>query len=248
MNVVVNDKLQQPVGSSYRKLLVSVVPTTLIAIFYAMVALHWWSELSAAVSAIRRSDDSAAHILAAAHAASTAFFFALLAVITVVRKQPLRRERRLKGWLLPLAVMAAMGVVGAGDPRSLPLPISFVATSLVVGGTVFTLYALRFLGRHFGVVSDVRGLVTSGPYAWVRHPLYAGEAITLAGVAISVGTPLSVAAFVIGLSLQAWRARTEEEALSAVFPEYAHYSRRTPMLIPGLRIGGSGNPSSTAGD
>jgi protein-S-isoprenylcysteine O-methyltransferase Ste14 len=141
-----------------------------------------------------------------------------------------------------------MGITGVGDPRDMSLAAAIVSTALVVGGTIFTLYSLRFLGRHFGVVSDVRGLVTHGPYAWVRHPLYAGEAITLAGVVISVASPLTVAAFAIGMGLQAWRARTEEEALTSVFPEYRNYAERTPMLIPGLRFHRASDPALSSGD
>jgi protein-S-isoprenylcysteine O-methyltransferase Ste14 len=111
-----------------------------------------------------------------------------------------------------------------------------VATVLVVGGTAFTMYALRHLGRHFGVVSDVRGLVTSGPYRWVRHPLYAGETITTIGLVLAVATPFTVTAFAIGFGLQVWRARVEEQSLTAAFPEYRDYASQTPMLIPLTRL------------
>lgn len=226
----------------------SIIPVALIAGFYTLVSISWWGGFASHLSDMLAGINLSHSILGAAHALSTALFFAILAIITCTRKQPVRRERRLKGWVLPVVVMAAMGVTGIGVPRDLPLPLAVVSTALVIGGTAFTLYALRFLGRHFGVVSDVRGLVTSGPYAWVRHPLYAGEAITLAGVVISVASPLTIAAFIVGQSLQAWRARTEEEALASVFPEYRDYAARTPMLIPGLRLHRAPAPASASGD
>jgi len=219
-----------------RRVAISVLPMAMIACFYMLVALHWWQELLSEVHSIASSESVATHLLVAAHGLSTAVFFTILTVITFTRKQPLRRERRLKGWALPIIVTALFGVVGSGSPSSLSFAMALVSTTLVVGGTIFTIYSLRFLGRHFGVVSDVRGLVTQGPYGWVRHPLYAGEAITLAGVALAIGTPLAVGAYIAGLALQVWRARTEEEALTSVFPEYDAYASRTPMLVPGLRL------------
>lgn len=226
----------------------AIVPTALIASFYTLVSIGWWSNFGTDVGAIFDRTDLSRNILGAAHALSTALFFTVLAVITFTRKKPVHRERRLRGWALPIVVMVSNGVTGVGTPLELPIVLAIISTALVVGGTIFTLYSLRFLGRHFGVVSDVRGMVTSGPYAWVRHPLYGGEAITLAGVAIAVASPLTISAFIVGQALQAWRARTEEESLASVFPEYREYAARTPMLIPGLRLHRAQTPVIASGD
>jgi protein-S-isoprenylcysteine O-methyltransferase Ste14 len=150
----------------------------------------------------------------------------------LTRKEPIRREKRLKGWILPLIVTLSMSVVGWYEPRDFPVGVMLVSTFFVVTGTAFTIYALRHLGNHFGVVSDVRGLVTSGPYRWVRHPLYGGETLTTIGFVIAVANPLTIAVFSLGLALQIWRARVEEQSLTAAFPEYRAYAARTPMLIP----------------
>ncbi|RIK39697.1 MAG: hypothetical protein DCC58_14895 [Chloroflexi bacterium] len=240
---------QQPQARVFKRPRVrSMLPMTGIALFYALASFGWWKRMLADAREIIDAGFGLTPLLATIHALSTALFFTSLLIITFTRKQPIHRERRLKGWLLPVAVTAAVSITGMGDPRELPLAVSLVATALVVFGMIFTLYALRFLGRHFGVVSDVRGLVTNGPYAWVRHPLYAGEAITLAGVAIAVASPLTVFMFVLSMFLQVWRARTEEESLRTVFPEYRDYAARTPMLIPGFRFSRSPQPASASGD
>jgi protein-S-isoprenylcysteine O-methyltransferase Ste14 len=207
------------------------VPAVVLAVFYLSIA-------AAKASGAARDGQSAfngewvSHALGATHAASGAIFFAILGVVMLVRKEPIRRERRLIGWLLPLAVMTSLAYVGGAPLQGFSAPVMFVATLLVVVGTAFTIYALRHLGRHFGVVSDVRGLVTSGSYRWVRHPLYAGETITMVGFVIAVATPVTVAAFLLGTGLQIWRAKVEEQSLTAAFPEYREYAARTPMLIP----------------
>jgi protein-S-isoprenylcysteine O-methyltransferase Ste14 len=214
--------------------LLRVAPATLLTLLYGGIALKKSLTMASELGMVT-SDDWARPLLIALHSASGAIFFGIIAAITMVRKEPLRRERRLVGWVLPLAVTLALAVVGWFDPREYPTPVLVLGTAFVVAGTAFTIYALRHLGRHFGVVSDVRGLVTTGPYRYVRHPLYAGETLTTIGFVIAVASPLTVAAFAGGMALQIWRARVEEQALAAAFPEYRTYAQRTPMLIPMVR-------------
>src|SRR6516164_6929856 len=58
------------------------------------------------------------------------------------------------------------------------------ATLLIVSGTAFALYSALKLGRSISMMSEARRLVTCGPYALVRHPLYLGEGIALAGLTL----------------------------------------------------------------
>lgn len=215
--------------------LLRVAPAALLTLLYGGIALKKSVTMASELDAVS-SGDWAHPLLVALHSASGALFFGIIAAITMVRKEPMRRERRVVGWVLPLAVTLALAGVGWFDPRAFPTPVLVVATAFVVAGTGFTIYALRHLGRHFGVVSDVRGLVTSGPYRFVRHPLYAGETLTTIGFVIAVASPLTITAFVVGISLQIWRAKVEEQALAAAFPEYQAYAQRTPMLIPLVRV------------
>jgi protein-S-isoprenylcysteine O-methyltransferase Ste14 len=78
------------------------------------------------------------------------------------------------------------------------------------------------------------GLVTTGPYRFVRHPIYLGLALLAMGEALAFS---SWPAFMIVLSgivpTFAWRARAEEKLLSRTFGErYAVYRQRTKMIIP----------------
>lgn len=227
---------RRPLTSEERKQwLMRVAPAALLTLLYGGIALKKAVTMASELGAVA-SDDWAGPLLVALHSASGAIFFGIIAAITLVRKEPLRRERRMVGWVLPFAVTLALAVVGWFDPKDYPTPVLVVATAFVVAGTGFTIYALRHLGRHFGVVSDVRGLVTSGPYRYVRHPLYAGETLTTIGFVIAVASPITVVAFAGGMALQIWRAHVEEQALAAAFPEYQAYARRTPMLIPMVRV------------
>ena len=80
------------------------------------------------------------------------------------------------------------------------------------------------------------GLVTTGPYRLVRHPIYLGFTLLTLGEALAFG---SWPAFLVVLSAIAptfaWRARAEEILLSRIFGErYATYRRATKMIIPYL--------------
>jgi protein-S-isoprenylcysteine O-methyltransferase len=80
------------------------------------------------------------------------------------------------------------------------------------------------------------GLVTTGPYRVVRHPIYLGFALLTTGQALAFGSwpALMIVPFGIVPTL-AWRACAEERLLSRVFGErYAAYQERTRMIIPYL--------------
>jgi protein-S-isoprenylcysteine O-methyltransferase Ste14 len=221
-----------PSGERRWHWLMRVVPMALLAVLYGSIAVRWFAVMSQEVGAAFDGVRVVEHLLLSIYAVFTAVFYAIVALVMFVRKEPIRRERRALGYVLPFAAVFLMGMVGGGELRDPSLARAAIATLLVVCGMAFTLYALRHLGRHFGVVSDVRGLVTTGPYRFARHPLYAGETLTSFGILLAVATPLLVASFVAGLLVQIWRARIEEQALTSVFPNYREYARRTPMLIP----------------
>ena len=62
------------------------------------------------------------------------------------------------------------------------------ADILLVGGTAWSVWSLRSLGRNLSVLAQAREVVEHGPYRWIRHPLYTGEIISSLGLAIAAGT------------------------------------------------------------
>ena len=94
------------------------------------------------------------------------------------------------------------------------------------------LVAALALGRCFGVLPEARGLVTHGPYALVRHPLYLGEFAAMAGLLIASPSPRNLAAGAAFVIAQVTRMILEERALTREFPEYADYAARTPRVVP----------------
>ena len=82
--------------------------------------------------------------------------------------------------------------------------------------------------RHHRVVS-------SGPYAFVRHPMYSGVMLFFLGVPLLLGSWWGVAIAPVFAVLFAIRARIEERALVEGLPDYADYAARVRYrLVPGL--------------
>lgn len=111
-----------------------------------------------------------------------------------------------------------------------------IATSMVIIGTGLSAYCLVWLGRSFSIDAQARRLVTGGPYAIVRHPLYLCEAVTLVGIAILNLSVWSVAIISANLALQYWRILNEERLLARTFEEYASYSRAVPQILPRIQL------------
>ena len=95
-------------------------------------------------------------------------------------------------------------------------------------------YTVLSLGPSFSLIPQARTLVTSGPYAIVRHPLYLVEEAAVAGVLLQYAWFAALPFLVLHVTVQIRRMQLEEKVLQKAFPEYATYARHTPRLIPGV--------------
>ena len=90
------------------------------------------------------------------------------------------------------------------------------------------------LGRSFGLVPAHRGLVTSGVYRLVRHPLYSSYVVAELGYLIQSPSVWNAGVLLAAWTCQVLRLLSEERLLSAD-PDYRAYCRRTPWrVLPGL--------------
>jgi len=108
----------------------------------------------------------------------------------------------------------------------------FAADVLMLAGTAWSVWSLRFLGRSLSVIAQARQVVDRGPYRWVRHPLYTGEIASSLGLAITAGSPWAFAVWLAFCGLQAYRALREEQILLRALPGYRSYRARTGALFP----------------
>ena len=186
--------------------------------------------LLAGTAAARSSGpaDLVFHLLGAA-------LWVMFAVLVNIRPAPLRRGRAPIGVIAALTAQFAFIAVGALATDSAGGSRVWIADTLLLGGLAFSIVSVLALGRCFGVLPDVRGLVTRGPYRIVRHPLYLGELVSALGLVIGASRPaLAGAAWIACVAVQVVRTRYEEAGLRAEFPEYDEYAEHTRRLIPGV--------------
>ncbi len=113
------------------------------------------------------------------------------------------------------------------------LAVSWVGAFLTVVGVAYAIWGRYYLGRNWGSrPKEDQALVTNGPYAYVRHPIYTGAVLALFGSALT-GSIVAVVLFVISIVFCLRRIEKEEPMMLALFPEqYPAYKTRTKRFIP----------------
>ena len=165
---------------------------------------------------------------------STMAFLALLVVMFTVRRIP---QRVTPGFYPRFAALAGT-FLSVGflllPPQELSYAFYLASLLLVIAGTLFAICALLVLGRSISILPEARRLVTSGPYAIVRHPLYLGEIVALAGIALQYLSAWALLLLALVSAFQLQRMKYEELVLLQSFPEYRDYMARTARLVPGV--------------
>ena len=132
---------------------------------------------------------------------STLAFLVLLVVMFAVRHIP---QRAASGFYPRFAAVAGT-FLSVGflllPPQELSYVLYLASLLLVIAGTVFAICAVLVLGRSISLLPEARRLVTKGPYALVRHPLYLGRdhrrrwscaAVPVSMGAVAAGTGMGV--------------------------------------------------------
>jgi protein-S-isoprenylcysteine O-methyltransferase Ste14 len=110
--------------------------------------------------------------------------------------------------------------------------LNLLSTACVLIGTIMMLVTIRHLGRSFSLVPQARSVVQTGPYRWIKHPLYFSEQIAILGVVLQYLTPVTVIVFVLHIGVQVCRILYEEDLLRRNCPEYSSYEASRWRLIP----------------
>jgi protein-S-isoprenylcysteine O-methyltransferase Ste14 len=174
----------------------------------------------------------------ALHAAEDALslaFLALVLVMTLRRAPATRGPGTIEARITAIAgTFALMGLV-ALPAGTAPIAAQLAGVAMMAFGLAGSIHALWHLGRAFSIAPTARQLVTSGPYAHVRHPLYLTEAITAAGLILTHWSWQAVLLGTAQLALQYRRIAHEEAVLAAAFPtQWPRYATQTPQLLPRL--------------
>jgi protein-S-isoprenylcysteine O-methyltransferase Ste14 len=119
-------------------------------------------------------------------------------------------------------------------PRS--FLIYCLGVALLAVGLAFAVWARVHLGRNWSgtvTIKEDHELIRSGPYAYVRHPIYTGILAGVLGTTIASGTVHAAAGLVVITAALVRKTRVEERFLRETFPaEYPRYCAEVPALVP----------------
>lgn len=161
-------------------------------------------------------------------------YLVILAASVVIRRPAIGKARGTEPRISALIGTFLVTAVVLFPRRELSLAASFGSMLLIVAGDAFAIFVLAYLRHSFSIMAEARELVTSGPYRFVRHPLYLAEGCAAIGSVVQFLSPWTAMLAVVQIACQFRRMRNEEMILMEVFPEYSSYKRKTPRIIPGL--------------
>ena len=160
-----------------------------------------------------------------------AIFYTLLTVLIMTRP-----PARAQADGLPPRIAAFVGsympwtiTLFGKTEQALP---NLLSTACVLIGMIMMLVTIRHLGRAFSLVPQARSVVQTGPYRWIKHPLYLSEEIVVLGVVLQNVTPLTVILLILHIGVQVCRILYEEDLLRRNCPEYSSYEASRWRLIP----------------
>jgi protein-S-isoprenylcysteine O-methyltransferase Ste14 len=113
-----------------------------------------------------------------------------------------------------------------------------VGAAVTVVGLLFAVWARRLLGENWSssvTIKQGHELITTGPYAFVRHPIYTGILTGFLGTAIALSQVRGAVGFLLIFLVLLAKLRIEEEWMRSQFGEtYTTYAHRTAALMPYL--------------
>ncbi|HEX3987772.1 MAG TPA: isoprenylcysteine carboxylmethyltransferase family protein [Acidobacteriaceae bacterium] len=118
------------------------------------------------------------------------------------------------------------------------LPAFYIGAAITVAGLLFAVWARITIGANWSrsvTIKQNHELVTSGPYALVRHPIYTGLLTALLGSAIALAQFRGLIAFALFFISLWYKLRLEENWMRSQFGDtYTTYAQRTAALVPWL--------------
>jgi len=105
-------------------------------------------------------------------------------------------------------------------------------------GVGIAIWARRHIGKNWSGLVTLKQdhqLVRTGPYRWVRHPIYTGLLMAALGTALVLGEWRGIVAFAMLIAAHTLKAQREEALMVRHFGSvYEDYRRRTGFLVPGI--------------
>jgi len=183
---------------------------------------------------------------------ATFVFSTLITTVYLARNDPKLLERRLSAGpqaetepvqkvivALIIFLFAALLVFSALDWRfqwsPVPLWVSIVGDLIIFLSYVFFIWVFRenSYGASTIQVTEDQKVVSTGPYALIRHPMYVGALVMVAGIPLALGSWWGLFFFFLTMPILMWRLIDEEWFLHKHLPGYREYTRKVRYrLIP----------------
>ncbi len=185
-----------------------------------------------------------------------AVFFGASAIITgyLMRKDPALLQRRMAGGPTAekepaqkiIMLFASIGFIGllvvpALDRRfgwsHVPLVLEIIGNLLIAIGflIIFFVFKVNTFTASTIEIAEGQKVISTGPYAIVRHPMYAGGLLYCLGIPLALGSWWGFAPFGMMLPVLIWRLFDEEHLLTKNLPGYAEYCAKVKWrLVPGV--------------
>lgn len=138
-----------------------------------------------------------------------------------------------------LAWLVVMGLDRRVQPSDMPVALQALGFGLFLASTLFTMWVFRENSFAAPVVKlqteREQHVISTGPYGYVRHPMYSGLVLFFTGVPLLLGSWWGLAMMPILIALLAVRIPIEERTLREGLPGYTDYAARVRYrLIPGV--------------
>lgn len=150
------------------------------------------------------------------------------------------RKRSVQNWifLIPLITLIVVRLITAASLRTPPSLGGGATTNALLNGAGLALVLLglvvRVMARGWKVENSGGRLVTSGLYAYIRHPLYVASFLIGLGLCLILGDPVVLPGYVVlYLAMHAWVIQGEERWMAGHWgDEYRRYAARVPRFFP----------------
>ncbi len=151
-----------------------------------------------------------------------------MGIFSLLRTPPIETQPSLASIIAYLG-MLALPLMMKFDAKA-PAPLYSLGAALELLGVVLSQSARIWMGRAFGILPANRGIVTQGPFRWVRHPVYSGWLILTTGRVLLSFRLINVLLALATVPFVIWRIALEERLLQND-PAYQSYQAQVRFKL-----------------